>query len=250
MNAHFSEDFASWPQEQTVFPIAGLDLKVLPGDHPFYVAEREAIGENWEKETAANPALFDGRMIFQKRLALTENGIAGESHIVRFSTFMWWRRQPHRNGGIHLFAYPVLATADGALVAIRMGPHTANPGQVYFAAGSLEPQDVVDEHCDIEANMRREVLEETGLDLNDAKPGDRYFASRIMRTVTVLRLFRFDLTADEMVAKIHAHMLVAEDKEIAGAVAIRSADHTAQPYNVSMLPIIDWYFDGAAKSSF
>jgi hypothetical protein len=37
-------------------------------------------------------------------------------------------------------------------------------------------------------------------------------------------------------------MVVAEDKEIAGAVAIRSADHSAHPYNVAMLPVIDWYF--------
>ncbi len=242
MNMHHSEDFAGWPPERAVFPIAGLDLRVLPGEHPLHAAKREAIGENWVKETAANPALFDGRMIFQKRLSLTDQGIAGESHVIPFSTFMWWRKQPDRRGGIHLFAFPVLETSDGALVAIRMGAHTANPGQVYFAAGSLEPEDVVDGRCDLEANMRREVLEETGLDLKDAQAGERYFASHIRRTVTVLRLFRFELSADEMIKKIHAHMLVAEDKEIAGAVAIRSADHTAFPYNVAMLPVIDWYF--------
>lgn len=67
-----------------------------------------------------------------------------------------------RQGGLHLFAYPVLETSDGALVAIRMGAHTANPGQVYFAAGSLEPEDVVDGRCDIEANMRREVRRRPG----------------------------------------------------------------------------------------
>jgi hypothetical protein len=52
------------------------------------------------------------------------------------------------------------------------------------------------------------------------------------------------MTADEMVDFIGRHMLVAEDKEIAGAVAIRSADPHAHPYNASMLPIIDWYFGG------
>jgi hypothetical protein len=55
-------------------------------------------------------------------------------------------------------------------------------------------------------------------------------------------MFRFDLTADEMVEKIHAHMLVAEDKEIAGPVVIRSADPQAYSYNIAMLPVIDWYF--------
>ncbi len=242
MSIDFSEEFEGWPARQTVFPIAGVDLRVLAGDHPFYSAEREAIAENWLKETAANPHLFDGRMIFQKRLALTDKGLCGEGHVIPFSTFMWWRRQPERRGGIHLFAYPVIETSDGALVAIRMGPHTANPGQVYFAAGSLEPEDMADGRCDIEHNMRREVLEETGLDLRDARAGDGYFATHNRRTVTLLRMFRFDLTADAMVEKIHAHMLVAEDKEIAGPVVIRSADPQAYSYNIAMLPVIDWYF--------
>lgn len=244
MNVPVPDDFIGWPAERTVFPLSGLDLRVVPGDHPLYLAEQEAIAENWARETAANPALFDGRMVFQRRLTLTDKGLAGEGHVIPFSAFMWWRKQSDRRGGIHLFAYPVLETSDGALVAIRMGAHTANPGQVYFAAGSLEPEDVVDGRCDLEANMRREVLEETGLDLKAARAGDRYFASRIGRTVVVMRLFRFDLTADELTDRIHAHMLVAEDQEISGAVAIRSADHTAQPYNIAMLPVIDWYFGG------
>jgi 8-oxo-dGTP pyrophosphatase MutT (NUDIX family) len=246
MNTDFSDDFAGWPPAQTVFPIAGLDLKVLPGDHPFNIAEREVIAENWARETAANSHLFDGRMIFQNRLVLTDQGLAGEGYVIPFSAFMFWRRQPERQGGIHLFAYPVIETNDGALVAIRMGAHTANPGQVYFAAGSLEPEDLADGRCDIEHNMRREVLEETGLDLRDAQAGEGYFATHNRRTVTLLRMFRFDLTADEIVARIHAHMLVAEDKEIAGAVVIRSADPQAESYNISMLPVIDWYFHEAS----
>jgi 8-oxo-dGTP pyrophosphatase MutT (NUDIX family) len=241
-----SEDFAGWPEPRTVFPIAGVDLKVLPDVHPFYSANREAIAENWVSETAANSHLFDGRMIFQKRLALTSEGLTGEGHVIPFSTFMYWRRQPERQGGIHLFAYPVIESSDGALVAIRMGAHTANPGQVYFAAGSLEPEDTFDGRCDLEHNMRREVLEETGFDLRDAQAGDGYFATYHRRTVTVLRMYRFALTADEIVERIHAHMLVADDKEIAGAVAIRSADPEAYSYNFAMLPVIDWYFHKAS----
>ncbi|MBB2753568.1 UNVERIFIED_ORG: 8-oxo-dGTP pyrophosphatase MutT (NUDIX family) [Rhizobium aethiopicum] len=244
-NSDFSDDFAGWPPEATVFPIAGVDLRVLPGIHPFVLAEEAAIRENWAKETAANPALFDGRLVFQQQLSFSEEGIAGEGYVTPFSAFMWWRRQPQRQGGLHIFAYPVLESADGALVAIRMGAHTANPGQVYFAAGSLEQEDIVDGRCDIEANMRREVHEETGLDLADAAAGQGLYASYSRRTVALMRLFRFDMTAAEMVKRIEAHMLVAEDKEIAGAVAIRSADPSAHPYNIAMLPVISWYFGKA-----
>jgi len=242
MNSIFSEDLAGWPPKQTVFPVAALNLRVLDGEHPYRESRRDEIAANWKAEVEANPALFDGRMVFQHQLAFGEEGLQGQGYIIPFSTFMYWRRQQDRMGGMHLFAYPVIESSDGALVAIRMGAHTANPGQVYFAAGSLEPEDIVSGVCDVEFNMRREVLEETGLDLADSTPGERYYASHFRRTVTVFRLFRFDLTADQIVERIAAHMLVAEDKEIAGAVAIRSADHAAFPYNVAMFPVIDWYF--------
>ncbi|MGO7422925.1 NUDIX hydrolase, partial [Rhizobium ruizarguesonis] len=69
-NSNFSHDFAGWPPEATVFPIAGVDLRILPGPHPLVIAEEPAIRENWARETAANPALFDGRMVFQRLVSL------------------------------------------------------------------------------------------------------------------------------------------------------------------------------------
>jgi 8-oxo-dGTP pyrophosphatase MutT (NUDIX family) len=242
MKALLQEDTANWPPEQTVFPVGDIDLHVLEGDHPFHLLEADAARANWVTEIAANPALFDGRMVFQHRMAVGPDGISGEAYVVPFSTFLWWRKQTVREGGFHVFAFPVLVASDNALVAIRMGQHTANPGQVYFAAGSLDESDIVDGRCDIEGNMRREVLEETGLDLGDAFAEPGYHASHFRHSLTVFRLFRLAMTADELVARIEAHMPDAADQEIEGAVAIRSADPAAQPYNVSMLPILTWFF--------
>lgn len=246
MTINLSEDISGWPPERTVFPVAAIDLRVLPGEHPLHLAHRAAAEANWDQEIAANPMLFDGRMVLQHRLSVSPEGIAGEAYIVPFSTFMWWRRQPVKTGGFHLFAYPVIASADGALVAIKMADHTANPGSVYFAAGSLDENDVVDGRCDLGANMLREVKEETGLDLGEALMDGGYYAIHQDRWVTLFRVFRFAKTADELVADIERHMTDAEDKEIADAVVIRSADPTAQPYHGSMVTILDWFFSGQA----
>lgn len=242
MTLQLSEDFSGWPKERAVFHVDGVNMRILPGEHPFCIAEREAISDNWEQELAANPALFDGRMILQRRIALTAEGISSEGYIIPFSAFLWWRKQPERHGALHIYAYPVLEASNGALVAIQMGAHTANAGKVYFACGSFEPEDVIGGYCDPERNMRREVLEETGIDLLEARAGEGYFVSHFRRAVTLFRVFRFDLTSDQMIARIEQHMRVAEDKEIARAVAIRSADPSAHPYNVGMLPVLDWYF--------
>lgn len=240
----FSDDTAGWPPEQTVFAVPRLELRVLPGDHPLYIKNASEVRANWDQEIAKNPALFDGRMILNRNLSVGPDGIVGEGYLVPFSCFMWWRRQADRAGAFHLFGYAVIATADDALVAIRMGQHTANAGLVYFAAGSLDESDIVDGHCDMAGNMRREVAEETGLDLNEAVADSNYYASHLDRAVTIFRVFRFSLTADEIVARIERHMPVADDQEIAGAVVIRSADPKAARYHASMLPILDWFFGG------
>jgi len=231
-----------WPPEDAIFPIADAELVVLAGEHPFHAAEKGAAARNWRDEIAANPALYDGSMVFFSRMALEGGRMRGQGHMVPFSTFMWWRKKP-RQDGVHLFAWAIPVSRDGAVIAIRMGRHTANPGQVYCAAGSLDASDVVDGRCDIAGNMRREVLEETGLDLAAAEPLSGYHALHRHRRITVFRFFRFDLSAEEMLERIAAHMLVDEEKEIDGAVAIRSADAGAHAYNAMMLPILRLFFD-------
>lgn len=239
--SELQSDMAGWPPESTVFPVSRIDLAVLPGEHPFHLSEFDVVRENWAKEIAANPALFDGRMIFQHRLSLADGAIKGEAYVTPFSTFLWWRKQRER-GGFHLFAFAVAVSSDGAIIAIRMAPHTANPGQIYCAAGSMDESDIVDGRCDVEGNMRREVQEETGLDLNDAAADPGYYGTHVNRSVTVFRIFRFPWTAEDMLRRIEAHMLVSEEDEVDGVVAIRSADPAAHHYSAAMLPILAWFF--------
>jgi hypothetical protein len=242
MSAIVSNYPAGWPPEDEVFPVASLDLRVLPGEHPFAVSERQAAEANWKAEIAANPALYDNGMVFQHQLSLHDGAIDGQAYMAPFSTFMWWRKQAALEHGFHLYGWCIPVSSDGAIIAIRMGAWTVNAGMVYCAAGSLDGFDVVDGRCDIDGNMAREVREETGLDLSRARPDGGYFATHNNRRITVFRFFRFDRTADEMMAEIAAHMLVDEEKEIDGTVAIRSADPAAHRYHPAMLPVLQMFF--------
>jgi 8-oxo-dGTP pyrophosphatase MutT (NUDIX family) len=242
MNLLLREDTTGWPPEHIVFPVARIELRVLDGDHPYHVEHAAAVRENWEKELVANPAFYDGRMLFQRRLSVSTEAIVGESYVSPFSTFIYWRRQAERSGGFHVFAFGVIVSSDGAVIAIRMGQHTANAGQVYCPAGSMDENDIVGGYCDVEGNMRREVLEETGLDLRDGVADPGYFATQSDRSITLIRVYRFALTADEILARIREHMLIDEEKEIEGAVAIRSADPTAHHYSAAMPAILAWFF--------
>ncbi len=59
----------------------------------------------------------------------------------------------------------------------------AECGKAYPPSGTLEPKDVRPEDgtVDIAGNMRTELLEETGFDLNEARPGEKWWRSSMVR---------------------------------------------------------------------
>ena len=237
-------DEVGLPTDGSLHPVRSLALRVAADPHPLDLTQSTAISANWEREVTANPALFNGRMILQRQIGYRDGHLEALGHVSSFATFLWWRRQPELAGACHLFGYPVIVSSDGALVAVEMAPHTANPGQVYFAAGSLDLSDVVDGACDIEGNMRREVMEETGLDLGLAHADPVLYASYRSRRLTLARLFTFSETAEALADRIDAFARDCSEPEISRAVVIRSGDPESQRYGAAMLPILGWYFQG------
>lgn len=237
----FESNRPHWPAEGTIFPVSEIDVRVAAEPHPFHLAEREQARENWRREIAANPDLFDGRMLLQRTVQIEDGRIAARAHIVPYSTFLWWRKT-RAQGACHLFGMPMLMSSDGAMIAIRMGAHTANAGRVYSPGGSLEPEDVIDGRCDVARNISREVQEETGIVLSDeiAEPG--WHAIHMDSTVTVFRVFRLASAADEIVARVAAHIASDPHPEIEEAIAIRSPDRMAHNYPEFIPPILEWLF--------
>lgn len=229
------------PEDGRVVEILGYTLAVEEGRHPLDIERAEEVAAHWQVESLANPALFNGPVVLQREISCRDGWISASGHVSTFATFLWWRSQADLPGASHLFGYPVIISSDGALIAVRMAAHTANPGQVYFAAGSLDTSDIVDGGCDLEGNMRREVREETGLDLSHAAADHRIFASYRARKLTLFQLFRFDRTAEELLEAIGTFAASGQD-EIDGAVAIFGPDPDAHLYNPAMLPILRWYF--------
>ena len=234
---------STWPGEQIIFPVGRIQVEVSDAPHPFCLAHQAEIAANWDLEIAANPALFDGRMLLMRTLALKDGAMSGVCHIVPFSAFLLWRKTRPAGAALHLFGLPVIVSSDGAVIAIRMGRHTANPGRVYCAAGSLDPDDISDGHCDIDGNMAREVREETGLALSEATSVSAFHGLRANDTVTLFRVYRFAETAAVLIDRIAAHIAVDPEPEIDTALAIHTADPGQHPYPPFMPPVLEWVFN-------
>jgi 8-oxo-dGTP pyrophosphatase MutT (NUDIX family) len=222
-------------------PVQEVDVRLVPGPHPVEIVHADAIEDVWKLESAANPALFDGRMILPSALRLRGGVLSGQCHEIRFATLLFWRR--HKPAAAeHAFANAALVSSDGALVAIRMGPRTLNPGRVHFAAGSFEVQDFAGGRVDIGRNMRREVMEETGLDLAQTRRETGYHLFSQAGATVLFQCYHLADTAEAVADRIAAFVAGETEPEIEGPVIIRSADDTPRGLMPHMRPIIDWHF--------
>ena len=225
-----------------ILPVDAIDVRLDPGPHPFALDNAEAIAENWRQEIAANPALFDGTVVLLSALAWRDRRLVGRCHAVSYSTFMLWRKQRANSGAEHAYGHAMLVAGDNALVAIRMGSHTVGAGSVYFAAGSFEPIDFRDGLVDVDFNMIREVREETGLDLSDARRGPHWHALSTTSGTVIFRRYHVEGTADEIARRITAFVAAEADPEIEAPVIIRHATDLPHGLAPHMKPLVEWHF--------
>lgn len=211
--------------EGRIIAIGGVDLVIDPGGHPWYCANRDAVERHWEGERVRRPFLYNGSMIMHRGLALRDGRIEGISHTVPYATLMYFLSRPDRDIDLwHLYGVPVIVSRDGAVLLTKMSERTANPGRVYSPSGSLDPDDIRDGACDLDGNMRREVAEEAGIDLGEARAEPDMFAYHSGHVVAVFRRFRFDQDARTIAARIDAHIASEAEPEVVEAVIARSAD--------------------------
>ncbi len=227
---------------RAVLPVDEVDVRLDLGRHPFEAENREAIEANWQREKDANPALFDGKVVLLSQLSYRAARIEGRCHLVRYATFLKWRRMRSVDTAEHAYAHAILAANDGSLIAVRMGAHTANAGRVYFAAGSFEEADFFAGRVDVDFNMAREVREETGLDIAEAMRDRRLHAYSDETGTVLFRRYRLAEDADSIVARIRASVAAQVDPEIDGPVVISAPDDLPEGLMAHMRPLIAWHF--------
>ena len=224
-----------------VLPVGEIDVRLIDAPHPYESANAGEISDNSRCEHTANPALFNGTMVLLSALELSGTRLVGLCHPVRYATMLYWRRNKGPNGVEHSFAFPALVSRDNALVAIRMGRHTANPGRIYFAAGSFEPGDFTDGQVDLHGNMSREVMEETGLDIHSARRDPHHYIYSEDHATEIFRRYWLDGDADDLARRIERFVASEAEPEIEGPVVIRKGE-TPDGMSPHMAAIVRWHF--------
>jgi len=158
----------------SVIQISSLQLAFAPKPWGFSEARRAEIDACFAAMRQKTPALWNGRVLLLHDSALANGVFRGSYLETDYASFAAWRHWGRPAAGIcDCFGAAAVMTADGACLLGVMGPYTANAGHIYFPCGTPEPADIVGGSVDLDASMRRELKEETGLDVTEfiAEPG-------------------------------------------------------------------------------
>ena len=224
---------------QDVIRIETLDLSLAPYDWAFAREHRAEIAAHFEAARREKPALWNGRILLMHKREFAGTTLRGQYFETDFANFMTWRdfcfpASPVAN----CFALGVLQGSDGGYVLGVMGDHTMNAGKVYFPGGTPDPSDVFGTRVDLDASVRREVQEETGLAPScfDIDPGWHCVPGDAL--IALLKPMRASETADQLRERIMDHIASEQEPELSGAAIVRSLTDL----NVKMPAFVQAFF--------
>ncbi|WP_407520409.1 NUDIX hydrolase [Methylobacterium oryzisoli] len=185
---------------------------------------RARIEAHWARRRAARPAMFNGRVMLAHALAERNGACHAALFETDYATLTAFRDFGFPDPGIfNVFAAIVPRSADGAYLLGRMNGHTANAGQIYFACGTPDPEDVREGgRVDLGASALRELHEETGLVPPETDRG--WTVVQEGGHLAFLRPMHFAEDADTLLARARAHLAAEAVPELADVVAVRGPD--------------------------
>ncbi|MHC1548519.1 NUDIX hydrolase [Phyllobacterium sp. K27] len=229
--------------EKTVIELRNASIRIEDGTLAYDLDNESEIELNWEADFKANPALFNGDFFMADKADINRGAFEATYKRTRFKTMMHWKKNRTLLKPWHIFAVGVIVSNDNALIAGRMANSTAAAGRVYFPAGSFDEGDVRDEVIDIDGNMKREVLEETAIDLADAQRFDSsIYLVTADRSIALFRRYYFDVSSQELLIRIRRHIAAELISELDDVVAVTSSADMCDTTPATFRTFGEWHF--------
>ena len=155
----------------SVFHVDRLDLSFAPQPWAWADKHRAEIDAWFADMRRKKPALWNGRVLLMHHQVVEHGVLRGEFLETDYASFICWKHRGRPHAGVRdCFSAAAIQSSDGAFLLGVMGSHTFNAGKAYFPCGTPDPNDIIGGKVDFEHSMRRELLEETGLAMDDFTP--------------------------------------------------------------------------------
>jgi 8-oxo-dGTP pyrophosphatase MutT (NUDIX family) len=212
-------------QDIPIIPVSRLDLRFEPAAWPFAIERRVEIDAHFAKLRVTKPELWNGRILMLRRGAIVDGVFSGAYLETDFASMIAWRDWDFPDTAIrNCFPMAALRSSDGAFLLGVMGAHTATAGQIYFAAGTPDRNDIVGDTVDLAGGVMRELTEETGLGLADVEPEDGWFATPLGQRIALMKIVQARETAAALRERIRAFLAGQKQPELADIYVARTAE--------------------------
>jgi 8-oxo-dGTP pyrophosphatase MutT (NUDIX family) len=206
-----------------IIPVTRFDLRLEPAPWRFADERRAEIDAHFAKLRIERPELWNGRVLLMTRGEIADGVLTGAYLETDFASFIAWRDWGFPDETIrNCFAMAALRSSDDAFVLAIMGSHTATAGQIYFAAGTPDRNDIVGETVDLERGVMRELTEETGLSLTDVEPQDGWYVTPLGQRLALMKIVQAHEDAEALRERILAFIASESEPELAGVHVVRS----------------------------
>jgi 8-oxo-dGTP pyrophosphatase MutT (NUDIX family) len=209
----------------SVMPIDRLELAFAPKPWAFADERRAEIDAYFAALQREKPALWNGRVLLLHRQSLRDGVFRGAYLETDYASFAAWRQWERPAAGVwDCFGAAAIISADGAFLLGVMAPHTANAGRIYFPCGTPDPDDVVGAGVDLDLSARRELKEETGLDIAEFTTEPGWTAVFDGLLIVQIKVLRSGESAAALRARILKTLAQQKQSELADIRIVRSPD--------------------------
>lgn len=211
----------SWTTQ--VVPVARLELAVEPRVWPFAQERRAEIDAHFAAAKRAKPALWNGRVLLMHSHQVDGDVFRGAYSETDFASFLAWRDWGFPDPAIWNSAgMAAVRSTDGAFLLGVMGAHTANAGRTYFPCGTPDPDDVKGSVLDLDASLRRELREETGLDADEFTAEAGWYTVFAGPRIVQIKVLQAPVGADVLQARADRFLAQETEPELAAVRMVRS----------------------------
>ena len=206
----------------TIVRLERLELTVTPRPWTFAHERRDEIDRHFAHLRQATPELWNGRMLLLAEHAIEGGVFHGSFLETDFASYVTWRDWGFPAAGVlNCFAMGALRASDGAYLLGVMGRQSANAGRVYFPSGVPDLDDIVGDRLDLARNLRREMIEETGLGPEAYQAAEHWMCVRTASWIAMMKPLQAPEPAEQLRARILANLARDPEPELAGVRIVR-----------------------------